>query len=152
LAQDYVDHNIHYMTYDVIQKSGDGIAQFMNNFYGEVGAHFYRQVGTLKEISQPRTATTLKALSLISATSRNKVKTLTAQMLHESQAFPNEKIMEADSSWNETHKRMDYHIVKSPNIGTIAYLDKGVVKAFYVRRVFADAVNHGNEMDHWMHN
>jgi hypothetical protein len=140
-TQDYIDHNIYYATFDVLQDGKDGIARFLDNSLGGTASpHIYRQVGTLKEISNPATATVIKMLSLVSATARNTVKRATIQALHETQLFPNEKVMEAKSRW--TGKNMEYVEVKNRNVGTVVYMKNGVPKAFYVPRVIADALNH----------
>jgi hypothetical protein len=147
--QDYIDHNIYYATFAVIQEGQrlqiPSIEKFLSDVMGsQIGPQIYRQVGTAKEILNPATATVLKMLSLASATARNTAKRLTVQMLHESQAFPNEKVMEAETKWNGTTKRREYRIVDTPNVGTVVYMQDGKPQAFYVRRVIADGLNHGN--------
>lgn len=128
-----------YATFAAIKDVPDhGLQKIMEGRYGpSVTAHIYRQIGNLGEIKNPATATVLKGLSLISAAARNTMKREVVNLLRT--AHP-EEILPARERWNGRAREAiieDNH----PTIGTIVYLDQGKTRAFYVRKVIADAVN-----------
>lgn len=129
----------HYATFAALKGMPDeGIAKILETRFGSsVTPHIYSQIGNLGEIKNPATATVLKGLSLISSAYRNTMKKEVVRMLGE---LHPEDIMPAKTRWSG--KGIEPIIVdNNPAVGTVVYLDQGKVRAFYVRRVVADAVN-----------
>lgn len=129
------------------EAAADGIEQLLQDSYGpEVSGRIYRQVGNLGEIKNPLTATTLKALSLTSAAYRNIVKRETVKAMIEHDA---DNIREADVRW--TGQRMEPKIVDQGKVGTIVYLEEGRVRAYYVPKAVADAINNRPPIDNLLY-
>lgn len=142
--QEMINMNVFYATFDVRQDDPmDGIGHLLNfALGGNVGPHIYRQIGTVKEIKNPATATVLKSLSLISAAARNIAKRETIQMLLLSDP---QNVLEAEKRW--TGKRWEYVPRDNAQVGTVVYLDEGKPQAYYVRAVVAEALNKGTSID-----
>lgn len=142
--QQAIDSNVYYATFDVRQaKPRDGIESLLATSFGDnTTAHIYKQLGTVKEIKNPATATVLKALSLLSASSRNTAKRETVRMLMVQDPG---NIMPAKQRW--TGKRMEPIMRETDKVGTVVYLRDGKAEAFYVRKVVADALNKGNAIE-----
>ena len=142
--QRLIDSNVHYATFDVRRDTPkDGIASLLDSTFGaNTTPHIYRQIGTVKEIKNPATATVLKALSLISASHRNIAKRETVQMLLGNDPA---NIVPAERRW--TGKRWEHVIKDGDNVGTVVYLEQGKPQAYYVRKVVADALNKTNSID-----
>lgn len=130
-----------YATFAAARNLPDkGIERIIETQFG-TGAtpHIYRQVGNLGEIKNPGTATMLKGASLISALARNTMKRELVRALQETEQYPGELIRPAEVAWNG--KATVPRIVDGPKASTILYLEDGQVKAFYTRKLLADAVN-----------
>jgi hypothetical protein len=144
--QDYMEKNLHYATWDVRQTPEgpeDGIQRMLKLRYGnDVSPHIYRQVGTVKEITDPFTATIMKGLSLISATARNEFKRWTVQTHLE-----NDRGNIEEARKIPTQKGWRYDIVNNDKVGTIVFLQDGKPQAYYVRRIVAEGVNGGNHVE-----
>jgi hypothetical protein len=140
-----IDKNVNYATFDVRQEQGtteDGISRFLKSRFGNAGPTIYRQVGTVRDIKNPFTATVMKMLSLTSATARNTVRRETIRVLQE--ADPH-NVVEARKRW--TGKYMENVPVENDKVGTVSYMENGKLNSFYVRRVVADALNQGNHIE-----
>jgi hypothetical protein len=119
------------------------IERLLQESFGDATtAHIFRQVGNLGEIKNPATATTLKALSLISAAYKNILKRQTVAMLQE---MDPSSILPAKTRW--TGKRIEHVVEETGKVGTVVYLDAGKPQAFYVRKAIADSVNQGNPVE-----
>ena len=141
--QEAIDRNVFYSTFDVRQTAEgaeDGIARLLKLRYGDsISPHIYRQIGTVKEIKNPATATVLKALSLTSSTIRNTLKREATQALLSNDPSG---IMEARKRW--TGRNWEYVPVDSGNVGTVVFMKDGKPQAYYVRKVLADSLNKGS--------
>jgi hypothetical protein len=142
--QELINRNVDYATFAVEQdQPADGIASLLASAYGaNIGPHIYRQIGTVREIKNPATATVLKSLSLISAAARNIAKRETVRMLLQNDP---QNIAEAEKRW--TGKRWEFIPRENNHVGTVVYLELGKPRAFYVRKVVAEALNKGNAID-----
>ena len=142
--QTAIERNVDYATFDVRQnKPKDGLETLLESTFGaNVTPHIYRQVGTVKEIKNPATATVLKGLSLISAAARNTAKRETVRMLMEQDPG---NILPAQQRW--TGKYMEPIIRDTDGVGTVIYLQDGKPQAFYVKKHVADALNKGNSIE-----
>lgn len=121
-----MEENKQYATFDVIKyiekRNGTGPT-----------AKMFPQIGTLQEISNPATATLLKNLAIIKAINRKIAAESVVSFME--RHFPGE-IIEADKRWNGK-----FHELKNPadpNLGMIAYLEKGKAKGYYVDKWIAD--------------
>jgi hypothetical protein len=141
-----IESNVYYATFDVQRDAhgdADGIARLLRGTFGSsVGPHIYRQIGTVREIKNPATATVLKDLSLLSAAARNTAKRETVQMLLQNDRA---NIIEAEKRF--TGKRWEHVVRDTAEVGTVVYLQDGAPHAFYVRKVVADALNKGNAIE-----
>jgi hypothetical protein len=146
--QDKIDENVNYATFAAVRGLPDkGIEREIELAYGSnVTPHIYTQIGMLGEVRNPATATVLKALSLISAAHRNIAKREIVRTL--SRETPGE-IIPAESRW--AGDRREFKIVNTKRVGTIVLLEDGAPKAFYVRKVQADAINGGAALDSRLH-
>lgn len=128
------------------EPAQDGIAQLIEETYGAgPGGKVYRQVGNLGEIKNPFTATVMKSLALTSAAYRNILKRQTVAAMLEHDAG---NIKPADLRW--TGERMEPIILgeqKGSKVGTIVLLDQGQVKAYYVPKAVAEAIEGGPVVD-----
>ena len=107
-----------------------------------VGGRIYRQFGHLGDIKQPATATTLKALSLISSIARNDVKREAIDLLRSDSP---EMMREADRAWSG--KRLAPVHVETQDVGTVYVMNEGKVSAYYVPKMWADMLNGGNTIE-----
>lgn len=133
--------NLDYATFAAVKDLPDrGIERLLALRFGEgVTPHIYRQIGNLGEIKNPATATVLKGLSLISAAYRNNMKREVVRLMMEQDPG---NIMPAEMRW--TGKAREPVMVDSATVGTVVFMQEGKPRAFYVRKVVADAVNQGN--------
>jgi hypothetical protein len=139
-----IENNIWYSTFAVRQGTPDkGIEHLLAMSYGkDIGPKIYRQVGTVKEIKNPATATVLKALSLQSAISRNEARKVSVQAMLAHDAG---NVREADRRW--TGKNWEYIERNTDRVGTVTYMVDGQPKSYYVRKVVADALNQSPAID-----
>jgi len=122
-----MEENSDYATYDVVdyieKRNGRGPT-----------AKIFPQVGTLKEIANPATATIMKHIAIIKAINRQVAVESVVDFLKEH--FPKE-IRKADTRWNGK-----FHETKPPqaysNDGLIVYLKKGKANGYYVDKWIAD--------------
>jgi hypothetical protein len=122
-----INDNENYATFEV--------QHYMDNKYGGTASGWiYKQIGTLADITNPFTATIMKDAAILRAANRKMAAEATVNFMR--QYFPQE-IKEADRRW--VNNRMEYIDSKDPKQGTIAYLVKGKVKAFYVDKHIADS-------------
>ncbi len=139
--QEAINSRVHYVTFSPVKEGqASGIEAILQTQYGSaVTPHIYRQIGMLGEIKNPATATVLKALGLATSMLRNTAKREIVRLIT---AQEPEGIAPAEMVWNGRYQ--EPKIVDTPRVGTIVYLDEGKVRAFYVRKVLADAINFGN--------
>lgn len=100
-----------------------------------VSSSFIKQVGTLKDISNPAISTLQKTYSILRAIERNKAKRKVATFMHEN--FPDE-IKQAQTKWNG--KRQIPIDPKDPKLGLLTYKENGETKAYYVDKYIADTI------------
>jgi len=148
--QNVIDNNVWYATFQALREPGASpIERLLDASFGAgIGPRIYRQVGNLGEIKQPATATVLKALSLITAAHRNIAKRETVQLLLSRQGavpFSGAEIQLAQRHW--TGRRNEWVIKDTDRVGTIVYMEDGKPKAYYVRKVIADALEYGNPIE-----
>jgi hypothetical protein len=150
-TQTLVDNNIWYATFSALRKMPEsGIEALIDASYGSgIGAKIYRQVGWLGDIKNPATATVLKALSLVSAAHRNIAKRETIALLLDrqraGQKFSGAEIAPAREIW--TGRRREFVMQDTDKVGTVVFMDQGKPKAYYVRKVIADALDNGNPIE-----
>jgi len=101
-----------------------------------ISPRVYHQVGTLKEISNPATATVMKLISTYKAIKRNKVKKLNINFLREN--FSNE-IEKAKTRWNG--KSLDIMMPKDENLGLVITIENGKPQGWYVPKDVAETLN-----------
>ncbi|MDB4312109.1 hypothetical protein N9937_01635 [bacterium] len=119
------------------------VTEFMDKQYGSgAGAHVYAQIGTLKGIEGPATATLYKDASLISSTHRHVAKRSAAEFLLNH--FPDD-ITPADKKWSGTGWRLQ--AVENDEKGTIMYLQDGKIRGYYVPKLIADGFNANPALD-----
>ncbi|HUV76960.1 MAG TPA: ATP-binding protein [Desulfobacterales bacterium] len=116
-----------YATFDVID--------YIEKRHGAgPSSKIYSQIGTLKEIANPATATMLKDLSIIKAVNRQQAAKSTVQFLKK--YYPDE-ITPADKKWNGK-----FQAIQNPrdkDLGLIVYLDSGKAKGYYVDKWIASS-------------
>lgn len=146
-----IEENIYYATNDVRpeENGNDGIERLIKDRYGgNDGPNIYRQIGTVKEIKNPATATILKMLSLAQATVRNRAKREVVEMLQKN--YGTAGAIPARTKLVKTPQGVTYHEgiwVENKDVGTITYLRDGKKQMFYVPRLIADAFNKGNTIE-----
>ena len=97
-----------------------------------ISSKVYQQIGTLKDISNPATASVMKLISVFKAAERNNVKKLNIEFL--SNNFPDE-ITEAKTRWNG--HSIEAAEPKDPNQGLVVVMEKGKPKGYYVPKDIA---------------
>jgi hypothetical protein len=116
-----------YATFDVID--------YIEKRHGAgPSSKIYKQIGTLKEIANPATATMLKDLSIIKAINRQKAARSVTDFLKKH--YPDE-IRPADKKWNGKFQAIQNP--KDKELGLIVYLDKGKAKGYYVDKWIASS-------------
>ena len=131
-----IKERLYYATMSVVKGGEDTSLQsaFESNFGSATGSRIYRQIGTVKHVQNPATATTQKALSLISMVYREEAKRSVVEWMLKHNS---DEIRPARTRWtgrrNETIYRDD------ERIGTIEFLDRGKTRAYYVPKAVAQA-------------
>ena len=119
----------HYVTFDVqeyIEK------RFGRNVSGQI----HRQIGTLKEITNPFVATIMKDASVLLAANTKIIKKKVVDFHKE---YFSDDIRPADTRWNGQFKEIQPP--KDPKLGLIAYLHRGKLVGYYVNKDIADTFN-----------
>lgn len=107
--------------------------------YGDrVAAQIYKQVGYLGDVKNPATATAQKALSLISLTRLELAKRRTVELLLDA---GEDLVVPAEMRF--TGVRREPVEVFNDRIGTLTFLHKGKVQAYYVPRAVYEAFRRG---------
>lgn len=108
------------------------VGEYINDKYGHgSGVHIHQQIGTLKDVSNPATATIMKDISLINGINRIVASRSVIKFMQKH--FPNE-IKPAETRFIRT-KKGGYHEPKevhNKDIGTIRDMVAGKHKAYYV--------------------
>jgi len=92
-----------------------------------IPASVKRQIGTLKEITNPATATVMKSISIIRAAERNTAKRKLTDFLKE---FAAEEITDAKTRWTgKFHEPIDS---REPDQKLFTLMEEGKVKGYYV--------------------
>ncbi len=126
-----IKNNIHYTTFRLVDFIEDKIGRGSG-----VGAHIFKQYGTLSEIASPFTATIMKYIVLVRAANVKISAKKTVDFLEDS--YPKE-ISKADTEWNgKAQVPVD---PKDPEQGMIRFLQDGKVEAYYVDKYIADSFN-----------
>ena len=94
----------------------------------------YEQVGTLKDIANPATATMLKDIAIIKAVNKQVAAKSVVDFLKKN--FSDE-IKPADKKWNG--KFQEIRKPRDKELGLIVYLDKGKAKGYYVNKWIASS-------------
>jgi len=93
---EHIEANEDYVTYNV--------QEYLDQQHGQgTTAHIYKQIGTLKEIEDPLTATIMKDISLIKAATVNIAKTMLVEEMQESSP---ELVQDAPKEWDG--QRLDF--------------------------------------------
>lgn len=133
LAEKAADNEF-YVTFDV--------TEFLEaKFGGGMSGHIYRQVGTLKDIGNPATATIMKDMSLITAMRRNVSKLDIVDFLRKSDDFHTE-INPAKVLWNG--KFQEPIASKDKRRGLIVVMRNGKIEGWDVPVMLATAYNNEN--------
>ena len=123
---DHIKGNENYATFSVIdyleEKHGSGMT-----------AKIYRQLGTLKEIINPLTATVMKDMSLIRMAQRKMIAKNVVNFWRKN--FP-EEIQPADRKWNGRFQEIAEPT--DPKQGLIVYSHEGKLEGWYVPKGVAD--------------
>lgn len=124
----YIKENDHYATFNVVK--------FMEERSGANtgAAQIFRQIGTLADIENPFTATVMKDIALIRAVNQNTAAKKTTDFL--TRYFSGETKV-TDKEWNGKIQR--FVDTKTPNMGTIRWMENGEIKALDVNKYIADA-------------
>lgn len=104
----------------------------------DVGWHVINQIGTLKDVANPATATYLKLLSTVRAIERNKMLTGVFAFLH--QHFPTD-IEQAEEKWDGRVKRHVPVESKDPTKVLVRYYERGRLRGKYVDPYIAASLN-----------
>ncbi len=123
---DLIKNNEEYVTFQV--------REYLENKYGpNIAAKIYRQIGTLKEVINPLTATTIKDMSLVRMAERKMIAESVVNFLKEN--FPKE-ITPAKTKWSGKY----HEIVEptDPKLGLVAYTQDGKVTGYYVPKSIAN--------------
>ena len=127
-------------SHDLLDKARDNeayatfdIVDYLAKRYGStVGPRVFRQVGTLKAVKNPFTATIQKDLSLISANLRNDARRVFIDFMKE--AYPGE-IEVAQKRWNG-HSQ-ECQLPNDPNQDLVGYMKDGKFEGYYVDKWMA---------------
>jgi len=104
-----------------------------------ISARVYKSVGTLKDVANPATATTMKLISVRKAIERNNVKKLSIEFMQNS--FP-EEIEAAKTKWNG--KNMSIRDPSDPNTGLVITIEDGQPQGWYMSKDIADTLNYNS--------
>ena len=136
---------LYYATMSALHENAyeDSIEAVLRGRFGDgVTSHVYKQVGYLGDVKNPATATAQKALSLISMAYREQTKREIGEfMLQDGDPM----IQEAPMRWTGLGRAPVE--VKNDRIGTMVFLHRGKVRAYYVPRAVADAFEHASPVD-----
>lgn len=105
-----------------------------------ISSKVYHQIGTLKEVANPATATVMKAISTYKAIKKNKAKRINIEFLKE---YFKDEIQDAQLKWNG--KTMEIKPPKDEFEGLVIVMEDGKPKGYYVDKDIADMLNYQNE-------
>lgn len=122
VTMEKIKGNPYYVTFDVFEK------HIMSAYGPSASPRIFKSVGTLKEITNPATATLMKGISIIKAINRNTAAVKVVNFL--SQNFGPSEVRPADTKWNgRTHVAVD---PKEAHKGMIMLMEGGKLHGFYV--------------------
>ena len=119
----------------MIENPAYATFQVLDHLQETIPAGIKHQIGTLKEISNPATATIIKIISTIRAIERNKVTKVTKEFLknnHSDEIKPAKKIFNG-----KIHVPIES---QEPGEELVIYMDKGNVEGMYVDPYIADSL------------
>lgn len=123
-----------YVTFRVIEHLEDAVS-----------SRVYRQIGTLKDITNPADATMLKTLATIRAIEQQKVKLATFEFLAEH--FPSD-IQQAKEIWTgKGHKPIEPK--DREKWALVTYYEKGKLRGKYVGHYVSDSITNASVGQNW---
>ena len=136
-----------YATMSKVSKVSDippeSLEAALRGQYGDtVSSRIYKQEGYLGDVVNPATATAQKAMSLMSMVHRETAKREIVKFLLDS----NDPLVQ-EAPTRLAGKRREPVVVTNTRVGTMIFLDKGKVQAYYVPRTIHDAFERGNPID-----
>jgi hypothetical protein len=131
----YIDENPYYATYAVAKSQ-------WGKFGNEMTSKIFGQTGTLRDVKNVFTATTMKDLSLIRAANMKIAKSklmkfMTSNMREGTDFYKAKTTYDARSKTNMP----DLESSPGKDWGLVAYLDKGKVQGYWVPKDISDAYN-----------
>jgi hypothetical protein len=124
-----IKNNENYAAFDV--------QEYIKKRYGKtIGARIYQQIGTLKEITNPFTATIMKDAAMLRAANRKMTADIVVKFLQD--FYPSE-ITPSETRWNGTYNEpIDS---QDPSKDSITFLHKGKIESFDVDKYIAKSFN-----------
>jgi hypothetical protein len=150
--QDHLDQNVAYMTFSVtpdrsMAEGEDAFRSLLEKRYGtNEGAAIYRQIGTLKGVSNPATATLMKMASLSNLVYREHAKWEAIQALLSDSDLAGEW-RPADTQWDRNTNRRKIIDSRSDRVGTLRVMHGGEVHAFYGPKALVSAFDSVNALE-----
>lgn len=117
-------------------------AALQGRYGANVSARIYKQIGYLGDIKNPATATVQKGMSLTSMAYEQQAKREIVEFL-----LASGDTLVAEAPMRFTGSRREPVEVVNDRIGTLTFLHKGKVRAYYVPRAIYDAFENGSPVN-----
>ena len=125
------------LTKEIIANEGYATFQVLDYLDSYIPASIRRQVGTLKDVSNPATATVQKSISIVRAIERNKTSLSLVKFLKQNN--PND-IENARTVWIETSRsKMPVDPKNKKDLKLVRLMENGKLKGYYVDPYIANS-------------